>query len=125
MVDVFNPFKNDEVVGVVSPDVAVATLDAVRAAGFDVELVSEPSKVDADAQNEDGGLFDSILRFFQQGEAKDTLQRFEQRLSRGDNVVRILAVGDRAQEAGQILVDHDADLIWHFGSWTFGPLDVS
>lgn len=122
MADIFNPFENDEVVGVVSPDRAAATVSAAEAAGFTAELVTDASAIDVDGDAADEGLFASVLRFFQEGEEKDTLRRFERRLRQGDNIIRLLDVGERADEAGRLLAEHHAEVVWHFGSWTYRPL---
>ncbi len=122
MVDIFNPFENDEVVGVISPDRTEATVAAAVAAGFDTRVVKDPAAIDVDAEAEDDGVFASVLRFFQEGEEKDTLRRFERRLRQGDHVIRLIDVGDRAEEAGRFLAEHHAEVVWHFGSWTYRPL---
>lgn len=122
MVETFNPFEDDEVVGVVAPDRTAETVAAAEEAGFATQVLTDPGAIDVEGDNEDSGLFDSVLRFFQEGEEKDTLRRFERRLRQGDHVVRLLKVGDRADEAGQILASHHAEVVWHFGSWTYKPL---
>jgi len=121
MVEIFNPFENDEVVGVISPDRTDATVAAAEAAGFTAQVVKDPAAIDVEAGDDDG-LFASVLRFFQEGEEKDTLRRFERRLRQGDHIIRLLEVGDRSDEAGSLLAAHHAEVVWHFGSWTYRPL---
>lgn len=122
MVEIFNPFENDEVVGVISPDRTDALIAAAKAANFTTQIVKDPAAINVDADAQDDGVFASVLRFFQEGEEKDTLRRFERRLHQGDHVIRLLDVGDRADEAGQILAAHHAEVVWHFGSWTYRPM---
>ena len=122
MVEIFNPFENDEVVGVIAPDRTDATVAAAEAAGFTTQIVKDPAAIDVDADGEDDGLFASVLRFFQEGEEKDTLRRFERRLRQGDHIIRLLDIGERSDEAGRFLAQHDAEVVWHFGSWTYRPL---
>lgn len=122
MVDIFNPFENDEVIGVVSPERTDAVITAATSAGFTSSVVTDPASIDVEASDDDAGFFDSVLRLFQEGEEKDTLRRFEKRLRKGDHIIRLLDVGERSDEAGRLLAEHHAEVVWHFGSWTYRPL---
>ncbi len=122
MASISNPFETDEVVGVTSADTSATLRRAAEAAGFDTEIVCDPAQIDVEGRAEDSSTFDKVLRFFQQGEEKEALEAFHARLVEGDHVVRILGVGDRADEAGRLMAAHDADLVWHYGQWTYSPL---
>lgn len=124
MVEIFNPFENDEVVGVISAEHSEAIVTAAERAGFSPQVVTDSSAVDVDGDDE-SGAYATILRFFQKGEEKDTLRHFEQRLEKGDHVIRLLDIGDRAEEAGRFLADNDAEVVWHFGKWTYKPLHAT
>ncbi len=121
MSDINNPFKNDEVVGVAPAGSRAEIVSALTGAGLDVEVLEGPT--DADAIDVEGdGLASKIVRFFQQGEERDTLEYFRSRLAMGDDVLRVVDVGDRAEEAGRIFVNHGGDTIWHYGAWTYRKL---
>lgn len=121
MADMYNPFNTDEVVGVAPAGETASARHALIDAGFEVEVLEGP--IDADAIDVEGeNVGSKILRFFQQGEALDSLKRFKTRLEAGDDIIRVLAVGDRAAEAGQIFVDNGGETIWHYGKWTFQQL---
>lgn len=122
MASISNPFETDEVVGVTTAEQSAALRKAARDEGFDAEIVCDPDKIDVDGQSSDTSMFDRVLRFFQEGEEKDALRAFRDRLVQGDHVVRIIGLGDRADEAGRLMAAHDADLVWHYGRWTFTPL---
>lgn len=122
MASISNPFETDEVVGVTDKERSSALTKAAHAAGFDTEIICDPNQIDVEGRADDGSTFDKVLRFFQEGEEKDALRAFHDRLVEGDHVVRILEVGDRADEAGRLMADHDADLVWHYGRWTYKPL---
>ncbi len=121
MASIDNPFSSDEVVGVIARDRLDAAVAAAESAGFVTESMSgqkDASMVDVDG---DSGL-SKILRFFQEGEEKDALRVYHDRLVEGDAVLRLLEVGDRAEEAGELLAAHQADTVWHYGKWTYKPL---
>lgn len=122
MASISNPFETDEVVGVVSASTSADLCEKAEKAGFDVQVVCDPSTIDVDGDRSDDSMFDTVLRFFQEGEEKDTLRRYHQRLLDGDHVLRIVEVGDRADEAGKLMADHGAEVVWHFGKWTYTPL---
>lgn len=120
MSSIFNPFSKNEVVGVVARPEADEIADEARDAGFEVEILCGSDDADAiDVGGEDTGTFGKVMRFFQEGEEKDTLRTFAERLRSGDVVVRILGVDDRADEAGEILARHGGESVWHYGRWTY------
>lgn len=121
MASINNPFETDEVVGVVPAADSDGLQAAAGAAGFDVRVICDPSTVDVDGE-QGGSAFDSILRFFQEGEEKDALRTYHRRLVDGDHVIRLVEVGDRAEEAGRLMASHGADVVWHFGNWTYKPM---
>ncbi|MEZ5379534.1 MAG: hypothetical protein R2733_23740 [Acidimicrobiales bacterium] len=121
MADINNPFQTDEVVGIAPAPRRNDIVDVLRTNGFDVEVLDGPH--DADQIDLDGdGLAGKIIRFFQQGEELDSLREFKAQLEDGNSVVRVLSVGDRAEEAGRIIVDGGGETIWHYGSWTYRKL---
>ncbi len=122
MASISNPFETDEVVGVTTSEQSSGLQRAARDAGFNTEIVCDPDKIDVEGQSSDASTFDKVLRFFQEGEEKDALRAYRDRLVKGDHIVRILDVGDRSDEAGRLMAAHDADLVWHYGRWTFTPL---
>lgn len=122
MASISNPFETDEVVGVLPADNSAVAVAEATDAGFKTQVLH--GRIDADEIDVDGddGMFDRVLRFFQEGEQRDALEKYHQRLLDGDHVVRILAVGDREDVAGKLLAEHGGELIWHFGQWTYKPL---
>jgi hypothetical protein len=122
MASINNPFETDEVVGVVSAAASQGLRRAAEAAGFAVETVCDPASIDVDGDRSDDSMFDTVLRFFQEGEEKDALRKYHERLVDGDHVIRILEVGDRADEAGKLMAANEAEIVWHFGDWTYKPL---
>ena len=125
MAHIDNPFETDEVVGVVPPAQSAELRRAASDAGFDVQLVCDPATIDIDGDRSDDSMFDTVLRFFQEGEEKDVLRQYHQRLVAGDHLIRLLSVGDRAEEAGVLMNEHGAQIVWHFGNWTYKPLPSS
>lgn len=121
MAEINVPFTDDEVVGVAPAGTRADLLAALRAAEFDFEVLEGPT--DADKIDVDGeGLASKIYRFFQQGEERKALERFQNRLMAGDDVVRIVGAGDRADEAGKVFADHGGETVWHYGRWTYRKL---
>lgn len=121
MAEINNPFQTDEVVGIAPAQQRNDIVDALRTNGFEVEVLDGPgdaSQIDIDGDN----LASKVVRFFQQGEELDSLRAFKAQLEAGNSVVRALAVGDREEEAGKIIVDHGGEMIWHYGSWTYRKL---
>lgn len=121
MADINNPFKTDEVVGVIDAGRSERVEAAATAAGFETVVLTDAESIDVDGESEDG-LFPRILRFLQQGEERDTLEAFRDRLVAGDHVIRLVEVGDRVEEAGKLLADEGAELVWHYGKWSYTPL---
>ncbi len=121
MSEINNPFKNDEVAAVAPAGTGNAVVDALQASTFDVVLLAGPTDTEA-IDIEGDGLGASIVRFFQQGEELDTLRHFKERLAEGDDVVRVIGVGERADEAAQIIVDNGGETVWHYGKWTYRKL---
>ncbi len=121
MSEINNPFQNDEVAAVAPAGTGTAVVTALKAAGFEVELLEGPT--DTETIDIDGdGIGASIVRFFQQGEELDTLRHFKDRLAAGDDVVRAIEVGERAEEAGQLIADNGGETVWHYGKWTYRQL---
>ncbi len=121
MAEINNPFQSDEVVGVAPARSRDEIASALTNAGFDIEVMEGPTdvnRIDVDG----AGIAAKIVRFLQFGEERDTLEHFRSRLSMGDDLIRVIDVGDRAEEAGKILVDHGGDTIWHYGRWTYRKL---
>ena len=125
MASISNPFETDEVVGVVAPENSAELREEAAAAGFEVRLVCDPASIDLEGDKSDDSMFDTVLRFFQEGEEKDVLRRYRQRLLDGDHLIRLVEVGDRADEAGALMASHEAEVVWHFGNWTYKPLPSS
>lgn len=121
MADINNPFETDEVVGVIDADSSPQLQAAADDAGFTTVMLTDAAAIDVDGETEDG-FFPRILRFLQQGEERQTLVRFRERLMAGDHVIRLVEVGDRVEEAGSLLADHGAELVWHYGKWSYTPL---
>lgn len=121
MAEINNPFENDEVAAVSPAGTCNDVVDSLKQAGFEVELLEGPFDADSiDIEGDDIGS--KIVRFFQQGEELDTLRHFKERLEAGDNVVRVIGVGERADEAAQIIVDQGGETVWHYGEWTYRKL---
>ena len=122
MASISNPFETDEVVGVVAASASADLCHDAKNAGFSVQVVRDPETIDVEGDDDDSSMFDSVLRFFQEGEEKDALRQYHERLVDGDHLVRIVEVGDRAEEAGALMAQHGGEVVWHFGSWTYTPL---
>ena len=121
MTEINNPFTEDEVVGVAPARTLADVTTALRSAGFELEVLEGPT--DADEIDITGdNVASKIKRFFQQGEERDTLEHFHERLEMGDDIVRIVSVGDQAELAGSIFVDNGGETIWHYGKWTYRKL---
>lgn len=121
MVTLANPFNTDEVVGIAPASSVAEIKSALSGAGFENEILEGPYNSDA-VDVAGNGIADAIVRFFQQGEEQDALREFRSALNNGDAVVRVSDVGDRAETAGKILVDHGGETIWHYGKWTYQKL---
>ncbi len=121
MANINNPFETDEVVGIAPAEHRNDIVDILRTNGFEIEVLDGPQ--DADQIDIDGDdLAGKIIRFFQQGEELDSLREFKAQLDAGNSVIRVLAVGDEAETAGKIFVDHGGETIWHYGNWTYRKL---
>ncbi len=121
MADINNPFQTDEVVGIAPAAHRHDIVDSLRTNGFEIEVLDGPHDAEQiDIAGE--GLTSKIVRFFQQGEELDALRKFKAHLEQGDSVVRVLSVGDNAEAAGKIFVDHGGETIWHYGNWTYRQL---
>lgn len=121
MAKINNPFDEDEVVGVAPAGARDEIVSALTNSGFEIEVLQGPTDA-SEIDVEGDSIASKINRFFQQGEELDALKKFQGRLMAGDDVIRILGVGDRAEEAGTVFGDHGGETIWHYGKWTYKKL---
>jgi len=100
------------------PSDAVAQLEA---AGYDVEVLKgSEGKDHLDPAGEKGGAASTIKRLLNAfGDQYRVLERLQDELDAGRQVVSVAAVSDEAGEAIRILKEHDGEYIWKFGSWTY------
>ncbi len=94
---------------------------ALQAAGYDVEvLVGDSGKEHLDPTGESGGAVSTVKRLLNAfGDQYRVLERLNDELDAGKQVVSVEASPDEADEAVRILKDHDGQYIWKFGTWTY------
>ncbi|HEX6287293.1 MAG TPA: hypothetical protein VFZ80_07390, partial [Acidimicrobiia bacterium] len=106
---------DDTVIAVLDdPSDAVSDL---KAAGYEVEVIKGPEGKDhIDPGGETGGAGSTLKRLLNAfGDQYRVIERLNDELDAGRQVVSVAATPDEGTEAARILQEHDGDYIWKLG----------
>lgn len=110
---------DDTVIAVL--DDASAVVAELEAAGYEVEVLSGvEGKEHIDPGGESPGVGSTLKRLLSAfGDQYRVMERLNDELDAGRQVVSVAATPDQGSEAVRILQDHDGEYIWKLGKWTF------
>ncbi len=115
---------DDTVVAIIDdPERASTAVSALRAAGYEVEVLQgEEGKQHLDPAGESGPIatIKRLLNVF--GDQYRILERLTAELDQGNNVISVDSEPDEATEAVRILQDHGGEFMWKLGTWTYSRI---